>query len=233
MPADRRMARAAANNAEWCDLVCRSNGVPTALNGQAWSATRRPPPLYPDAVTLRKGLPPADLLERVDRTPGCSIKDSFADLDLAPFGFRVLFRAEWIHRTPARAPIAGSGWHVVDTVDDLDAWTTAHGTSGILGPALLEDPAVRFLAVRDEDRVVGGAVANRSEDVVGVSNVFGTDDHGAAGVWAGIPGAVAACFPGLPLVGYEHGDDLAAAVDAGFAAVGPLQIWLHPAAADR
>ena len=32
-------------------------------------------------------------------------------------------------------------------------------------------------------------------------------------------------FPGLPLVGYEHGNDLAAAKLAGFETVDPLRVW--------
>jgi hypothetical protein len=35
-------------------------------------------------------------------------------------------------------------------------------------------------------------------------------------------------FPGLPLVGYEHGRDLAAAKLAGFETIGPLRIWRLP-----
>lgn len=30
----------------------------------------------------------------------CAIKDSFAELDLAAFGFQLLFEATWIWRTP-------------------------------------------------------------------------------------------------------------------------------------
>jgi hypothetical protein len=37
--------------------------------------------------------------------------------------------------------------------------------------------------------------------------------------------AAASHFPGLPLVGYEHGDDLALALAGGFTALGPLRIW--------
>jgi hypothetical protein len=33
--------------------------------------------------------------------------------------------------------------------------------------------------------------------------------------------------PGLPLAGYEHGDDLKLALASGFTALAPLSIWLH------
>jgi hypothetical protein len=40
--------------------------------------------------------------------------------------------------------------------------------------------------------------------------------------------SAAARFPGLPLVGYERGADLAHALDAGFTTIGPLIVWQRP-----
>jgi hypothetical protein len=57
---------------------------------------RRSPSLYPDAVTLREHASAHDLLPRIDSSPGCSVKDSFASVDLSADGFRLLFEAEWI-----------------------------------------------------------------------------------------------------------------------------------------
>jgi len=67
---------------------------------------------------------------------------------------------------------------------------------------------------------VAGVIANRSGSVVGISNAFGLQDD-----WET---AVSARFPGLPMVGYEHGPGLAAAKAAGFVGVGPLRVWLRP-----
>jgi hypothetical protein len=64
----------------------------------------------------------------------------------------------------------------------------------------------------------GGVIANRSESVVGLSNLFGD--------WPAAVRSVAARHPGLPLVGYESGDDLAAAHRAGFLSTGPLRVWI-------
>ena len=44
----------------------------------------------------------------------------------------------------------------------------------------------------------------------------------------GAAATIAADFPSLPLVGYEHGDSLAAAVAGGFTEIGALRIWLRP-----
>jgi hypothetical protein len=83
---------------------------------------------------------------------------------------------------------------------------------------------VRFLIAHG-----AGAIVNRTGPVVGVSNVF-TTTITADEAWAGIAPAVAAAFPSLPLVGYEQGDELQAALAAGFTQVGALRVWLRPAA---
>jgi hypothetical protein len=94
------MIDAALNNAEWCDAVCRSHGLPTRFAGDVWVCLRRSPMFYPDAVTLAPAVAPADVLRDIDTSAGCSVKDSFATLDLAPHGFEVLFEAEWIRLGP-------------------------------------------------------------------------------------------------------------------------------------
>jgi hypothetical protein len=60
--------------------------------------------------------------------------------------------------------------------------------------------------------------------VVGLSNVFAPAVDTAA-VWAKVVDYVGELFPGRPVVGYERGDDLAAAEGAGFRPVGPLRVW--------
>jgi hypothetical protein len=75
------------------------------------------------------------------------------------------------------------------------------------------------------------AIANRSDDgsgpVVGISNtvLLGDDPERYR---AGAVAAVRDGFPGLPLVGYEHGEDLAAMSALGFQPLGPLRVWLSP-----
>jgi hypothetical protein len=95
------VARASRNNAELCAAVARSQGVVGVFADDAWTAPERTPPLHPDAVTLVPGVDAGSLLARIDDSDGASVKDSFRDLDLAPYGYRVLFDAEWIHRPSA------------------------------------------------------------------------------------------------------------------------------------
>lgn len=224
------LGEAVRNNARWCDAVCRTHGNPGRTDDDAWSVPRRSPPLYPDAVSLRPGAG-ARLLDRIDAGPGVSVKDSFATLDLTPYGFDVLFDADWIFRPPGAVPTAD---FVVDPTapavtpvtapEDLAAWAAALGGGDVFRPALLADPAVTVLALRDADgTIAAGAAVNRSGPVLGVSNVFAATVEPEQ-VWR----AVVARFPDTPLVGYESGDDLRLAAQVGFRTVGPLRIWLRP-----
>jgi hypothetical protein len=220
---------AARNNAEWCDLVCRTHGAATAFHADAWVTATRSPPGYPDAVTLDRSVAADGLLARVDSSTGCSVKDSFASLDLSGDGFGVLFEAEWIHcPVPSGAPAGGAlRWRAVETVDELQAWAFAHGGGSVFRPALLDDPDVAVLLATDSGgNVAAGAIGNRSRTVVGLSNLYSVSaDPDEA--WSGAVAALAAAFPGLPLVGYERGEDLAAAHRAGFTGIGPLRVLLR------
>ncbi|MFD6420579.1 hypothetical protein [Streptomyces sp. NPDC060198] len=228
----------ARNNADWCAVMGRTHGVPGEFGAQAWTAPVRTPPYYPDAVTLVPGADPAEVTGRIDLSaPGATVKDSFADLDLTAAGFRVLFEAAWIHR-PAGPPAAFSGapWEVAEDPDAVRAWAHAWddggGDADLFRPALLDDPGTFLLAARAPDgRITAGAVASRSEGVpgggvLGLSNVFARDG-GADAAWPGALDAAHRLFPGLPVVGYEHGEELDTALRHGFTATGPLRIWLH------
>jgi hypothetical protein len=222
---DDRARTAARNNAEWCEAMCRAHGLPGDFGPRAWTNPRRTPLLYPDAVTLSE-----------DDTAGggCSVKDSFASLDLSGAGFDVLFEARWLHRpagTPAPAPPPGVAWAPLTTPAELAEWATAwdadEGPSALFRPELLADPSVTFLAGRSasDGRVVAGAVVNVGGGAAGLSNVFTTSgDTDAA--WAGCVSSLSRLWPGLPAVGYEQGADLTSAVRHGYEEVGALRVWL-------
>jgi hypothetical protein len=130
--------------------------------------------------------------------------------------------------------------------EELAAWerawrsmSTEDSTAGagrLFRPSLLDDPDIRFLTGTRHGSIVSVVIANRSDDgsgpVVGLSNLVlaGGDPrlHG--------PGAIAAvrdAFPGLPVVGYERGGDLAALLALGFESLGPLRVWLSPRGGER
>lgn len=230
---DDRVLAAADNNARWCDLMCRLHGIPTATESGYWVARRRSPDLYPDAVTLLPHAAAEDVLRLADVGPGCSVKDSFGTLDLERGGFGELFQARWIFREPvtssAESPSteSWSTWSVVETEKDLAAWAAAHGALDTFRGELVRDPSVRVLAAHGSDGLSAGAIANCTPSCVGVTNVF-TTSMAATEAWSGITDILASCFPSLPLVSYEHGEGLEAALASGFTEIGSLRIWLRP-----
>src|SRR3954452_23099514 len=120
---------AALNNAEWCHAFCRSHGITGRFDAVAWSSAERTPPLYPDAVTLDSGCSPESVVSRVDASPGCSIKDSFADVDLRPSGFEVLFAAEWLRRDQPRRSDPSKVWAAIGDAAFVSRWEPAWGES--------------------------------------------------------------------------------------------------------
>jgi len=249
MPALRispQVVLAAHNNAHWCDTVCRAHGIPGEFHEHLWIDRHPVPRFYPNAVTLSARSGVADQLaairDLVAAAPLASfgVKDSFATLDLAPLAFHILFEAHWLWRAASRPPPAplGTGltWTTVQEPADLSRWEAAW--NGVPAekpstlpprtflPALLNDPDIRFIAGYADRQIVAGAIANRTGDVVGVSNVF-SPEADAARCWAGCLATIIDAFPRLPLVGYERGNELAIAQALGFEVVGPLRVWGH------
>lgn len=222
---DDPLAAAVRNNADWCAAVCRSHGVGGSFDGDAWVAAGPAPTYYPEAVTLAPGVDVRRLVAGVPRVAGGSIKDSYASIDLAAAGFRVLVDASWIVRAPA--VVTGDEqleWSGVGNAAELagwvDAWRGDDDPVDVFRPSLLDDPAVTIVAGRDDrGRIAGGAAWYRSAGVLGVSNVFGS--------WPGLVRFAADRHPGATLVGYESGADLDAALVAGFEPIGPLRVWVH------
>jgi hypothetical protein len=220
----------AENNARWCDLVVRSHGGRGVFSHDAWTSPTRTPPLFPDAVSLVPSLSLDDLLSRIDISPGCTIKDSFASLDLATHGFRVLFDAQWIRAAPTqgRAWDLPRDWTQVTEPDELDTWEQARrgndGPARLFKPTLLSD-GIAVLGRKRGGRFIAGGIVNRCERAAGVSNVL-TAVGDPLQTWSALAENAWALFPGLPLVGYEGGEDLTDARISGFATVGGLRVWI-------
>ncbi|TDU06368.1 hypothetical protein EDD99_4922 [Streptomyces sp. 846.5] len=227
-----------------CRTHCQELGAAGGgtFAGGLWSSDGTPPPLYPDVVTLDPAATGAQAVGRIELTPAtASVKDSFDCLDLAGAGFSPLFEAQWIIRAPEERPRPAPGWSVVGDAEGLAAWAAAwdggQGYGEIFRAGLLDEQDVAVLQARDGDgQVIAGAVANRSAavtGVVGLSNVFATEavdaaeGGGLAEAWAGAPAAAAHHWPGLPVVGYEHGENLDAALAEGFDTLGPLKVWVR------
>jgi len=111
----------------------------------------------------------------------------------------------------------------------LHALSRGNAQRALVAQALLADPDCAILACHRDGALVGGVIAYTSDGVTGISNVFKSgiaDDP----LWAGAVRAIARVRPGLPIVGYERGEDLAAARQAGFTVLGPLRIWARGSA---
>jgi hypothetical protein len=171
---------------------------------------------------------PADLVfSRLAGRAHAGFKDCFATIDASTRGMELLFSATWIHREAEERPrrMSGTAWSVVSSRAELAEWTAGHDTEAVLLPGLLERGHFKILARRLGGGIAAGAVARLGSGVVDVSNV-----HAAPGEsvdWAELAAVIGGDFPGRPLVGYERGDDLAAALAGGFVGVGDLRVWVR------
>jgi hypothetical protein len=236
MGAEPPLHAAVINNARWCDAVCRSHGYPGEFTGRLWISAGHALPFYPNAITLSPDVTAAEATAGQDPSRPFAIKDSFARLDLAPEGLTPLFDAEWIALRPAPGGQAAGddlSWDAVTNPGELARWEAAWAdggdATGLFRPALLDEPDCAILACRRDGALAGGVIAYTTNGVTGISNVF-KSRFADGPLWISAVRAVAALRPGLPVVGYERGEDLAAARRAGFRVLGPLRIWARGSA---
>jgi hypothetical protein len=230
------LGAAVANNASWCDAVCRSHSYPGTFGARVWTSARHDLEFYPNAITLSPDATAADTHADRDLSRRYAVKDSFARLDLAPAGLDLLFEAEW-----AAAPAVPDGpgepglsWDAITDDRGLARWETAWAQGGsstrrLFRPQLLADPRCAILACRRDGDLVAGVIAYTAAGVTGISNLFGAELPAGqlrASAWH----AVTALRPGRPAVGYERGPDLAAARRAGWQSLGRLRVWERPPA---
>jgi hypothetical protein len=227
---------AAYNNAVWCDTVCRAHNIMGEFHETFWISRYQTPMYYPNLVTLSPTVHQnalADLLT-MKREYTISVKDSFAVLDLTPFKFHELFRAQWIVR-PAPAALSHQGtadlqWKRISSERELlqweEAWSqTASSLGRLFLPVLLHDADICIIAAYKENQIVAGAIANRTTEVVGLSNVFAPLQE-AERYWEGLLSLIATHYPSLPIVGYEQDESLSTALHVGFTTLGPLRVWI-------
>jgi len=212
------------------------NGGRGEFQASLWFNRHGTPRFYPDAVTLADAAAEADLVDVVtalvasDHRRGWAIKDSFNGLELSCLGFEVLFDAQWLFLESPAGNIGPDDLAIVASETELTAWERAWAgpetgsDARPFRPELLSDPDIVFASLLWDGVIVGGGILNRGAGVVGLSNVFGPADA-VDQVWQGLTTLASNRFPGLPLVGYETGSDLAVACRNGFEAVGDLRIW--------
>lgn len=252
---DPRAVQAAANNGDWYAMMFDVHGLRYRRDELLFWA-EDPPPAYHSAAVVQAPDRSADVAERIpDRETQArfGIKDSFAQLPLDQLDLAELFAAFWLWGQDL-PPVDTAGWERITTPDHLMAWEAAWRDSGSptevrqFPDPTLDRPDVAIFGRRsrpdagannepgtgsDAGFQIGfdvgfdaGVIANRSGDCVGLSNAFGPAEA--------YPAAAALCQQfgdGLPVVGYEWGDDLATALAAGFVTVGELRVLYRPQAA--
>jgi hypothetical protein len=241
-----RVELAARNNAIWCDTVCRAHGVPGEFFPTVWLNRSAPPPYYSNLVVVSNSGARSTTLEHIrdlmelPLPAKWSVKDSFFNLDLATLGFEVLFQASWIWREPGACNLSNSStsirWSRVTSSTELVHWeaawsggsrnANANSKPSQFPSSLLADPQVVFFAGCRGHKIVAGGIANRTGDVVGLSNVF-VNSREAIAAWTGLVSSAQECFPNLPLVGYERDIALEAALANSFTSVGSLRVWMR------
>jgi hypothetical protein len=228
MSLEDRAKACAANNADFYGAVFDAQLLTWTRDRSCWMSTEQPPPYYSQLVTLS----PENTIEQLARimdlrwllTHPWSFKDAFCTLDVSSDGFEILFEAQWFWREPAKVK-RPDGWMQVKWPAQLRKWEAAWAANGSPTPVqvfkdpLLSDPHFFVMAQLQNGEIVGGAIGNISDGVLGLSNVFGASFSAAAD-------AVQSLSNALPIVGYERGDDLVASRACGFTEVAPLRVWM-------
>lgn len=226
---------AASNNADLCAAIMTANGKRFERDQLAFLCLDDPLPYYPKMVSLDPNAT-AELEARIRDTHKMgqrvdSVKDSFSSMDAGALGLTVLFEASWIWCEAERQDMPRD-WVRINNAADLSHWHTAWRGDGspadqvIFPPACLNDPDLAFLARRNGTTVEAGCLANLSENAVGLSNVFSVHASQQPSFEEALS-AASAFGNGRPVVGYEEGDSLAAALSIGFRKVGPLRVLLR------
>jgi len=211
--------RPIANSVAWYEAVLRAHGIRGRVDEHYWSTDESTPPYYSNLITLTDGVEAQHArVEQLAPAHPWSVKDSFALLDLEPFGLRVLFEARWCELDAVDGS-ADVRFEAVTTPAQLARWERAWQVTSpapgrrIFPPALLMDDSVTFLAALRDDVFVGGAIANLSPGAVGISNVFGCSEIDAAA-------ELRRRHPDRAVVGYGR------EVPSGFRDLGPLRVWV-------
>ena len=221
---------AALDNAALCAAMWRAHRLGVERVNGCFACSGTPPRFYPNVVTVDPTVDAQDqmrsIVERADRASGAfCVKDSYRTLALESVGFEPLFEARWIHRACGKgAGATRLEWRPVKGAGELIAWEAAWRGSAdeppLFLPAFLAEPGVKILAGWADSAIVAGCVITATGAVAGLSNVFGDAPEAIR--------VAAKTFSDRDLVGYENGDALATALEAGFEAVGDLVVWKRP-----
>ena len=236
---DQHAVAGAKNNADLYEAVFSVHGLSYRRTANAFVAEDASPPYYSHVTVQTPDETAAVMMEvrdtarRFDGTLG--LKDSFHQLDgLTEAGFSPLFEAAWIWRKPRQSDMP-TGWKAIETAHDLLLWEEAWKASGspterrMFPDKFLARSDVVFLGRMVARRFVAGCIANRSDDCVGLSNVFAEEP--SATTFAEAADSVSAIYDDVPVAGYESREELHHAIQTGFVMTGRLRILVTSNAA--
>ncbi len=210
--------------------MCFAHGTVGRFLVHTWVNAETVPRFYPNVVSLTTGAADIDEQRQIvdmllkSNLPGrWAVKDSFKTLDIARLGFDVLFEANWIRLLPSKPEVIGfprSG----ALVSGL-SWERAKPGGDAFPAALFSDENFAMFSGSRNGAIVAGGTLYNADGVVGISNVVADVDEAPA-VWRDLAILAGSTFPSMPLVGYESGDELKAARQAGFELGDELRIWV-------
>lgn len=236
---DKRQLAIYNNNALY-DEIFANCGIIFQRTESVCYCPEQTPVYYSNLVTLTADWKPDEIFEKIDEKfekeswLKWSIKDSFAVLDLAKYGFSRLFDAQWIYLEAEKfTPLRQSKrlrFAIIDNESELAAWRIAWDTDEKIGkeifsPKLLSNPKVYFLAGYRDGEIFCGCLVNKSDSVLGISNFFAPDNQ--IYCWSEIIRFIFSSIEKRDIVGYERNvraRELEKTLN--FERVGSLIVWL-------
>jgi hypothetical protein len=214
--------KAVLNNILWCGTVSEMHGASRKMSGNIWGLSSGAPRFYPDIITSSKDVLTQEVIDFIGKREIFSLKDSYSNLELVPYGFKILFEAEWIYHEPIHGESKGQEWRIIQTEKELLEWASICDLQDIMKRDIIKKSDVKIFINWEKQT---SFIANLGADVVGISNVFSKVPPNEE-LWVNISQIVSTKFPGLPMVGYEHGQDLLYALSSGWKSLGPLRVWI-------
>jgi len=206
-------------------------------DADAWRALDRPHFIYFGGITLRAEA----RAESVADAPGC-VCDSWSNLDLAPFGLKVVDSEAWFLRRagPLPAEEAPAELEIVRVttpaeVEELEAVsvrgfdnetaTVERGT--IHPPSVLDDPRMVLWLGRVNGKAVGAAMSYRTDEAVGVFGVTTIASARRRGYATALTRAAMLADTGLPSILAPSREAERLYERLGYRRVGELRKWVR------